>query len=347
MGAKPPQCGSGRPIYRRSSAISLALFLLTLFFPCFLPAAEKPLTRLELVEICVSRFEGRFVDEIEAIRSGLLAPYPDGHIHLDWPATRGVAAGAMARLAITRGLPARPACFQDVGPSSPLAPSLAQVGEVFPPLDQDRFRAEQLVFRGELEGSLAALATPPQTTSSSLQLTEGLAPGTGDFVGGRRYPADYAYPGGASRPDPAAQTGTDTGPIGQVAPGVPLDQMTPQGAFDLGQAQEGIEEIESRLDPLEVNVYDLVGITDANPEEERKITSALTVIHQVINDSLGKLAFAQRQLNTAILADPDAIRNALDLKARLAQDVTRLERIRQRIEPRLRRTPTPTTEQEP
>ncbi len=300
-------------------------------------AARRPLTRLELVELCVSRLQNRFIDEVEAIRSGLLAPYPDGRMHLDWPATRGVAAGVLAHLAITLGLPPQPAPFADVGPSSPLAPHLAQVGALFPALEEGRFRSEQLAYREDLESMIASLQRPQGAASPTLPLPLNQKPVIGDFVGGRSFSQD---PPTRQRPEtdsPPGDTGTDTGAISRVSSVVPIDQLSPQSTFDLGQAREGIDEIESRLAPLETNVSELTAMQELTPEEDRKIIEALTIIGQVIDDALSKLAFAQRQLNAALLADPTAMRTALDLKARIVQDITRLERIRQRLEPRLRR----------
>ncbi|HNV72240.1 MAG TPA: hypothetical protein PKO06_21210, partial [Candidatus Ozemobacteraceae bacterium] len=139
------------------------MFLCSLVTP--VSAARRPLTRLELVELCVSKLQNRFIDEVEAIRCGLLAPYPDGRMHLDWPATRGVAAGVLARLTLTLGLPARPAPFSDVDTTSPLAPHLAQVGALFPALEEGRFRAEQLAYREDLEQMIESLRTFPEAAS--------------------------------------------------------------------------------------------------------------------------------------------------------------------------------------
>jgi len=70
--------------------VCTAIFFLTLLV-CAPGADAAPVSRYDLLEKACRTFWDRTPDEAAVLRSDLLKPFPDGRIHLDWPATRGTA----------------------------------------------------------------------------------------------------------------------------------------------------------------------------------------------------------------------------------------------------------------
>ena len=237
----PVQRISGRLKHRSISGNLLAIFLLVLL-SASLPAADRPLTRLELAEKAATVLQNRFLDEAQAITSGLLHSYPDGRIHLDWPATRGAAAVVLEKLSRERGDPAQPGFFPDIPPDSPLASALAQVGKFFSPEPGDRFRPEKLLTGAELAELLKAYRDALENHLSDAPASYSLRPQMGAFVDGQSFSNDFLFsnPGTEDTAEDVGSGSSMPGQISRLHSMTPADQWSPQGAFNLAEAQDGV-----------------------------------------------------------------------------------------------------------
>ncbi|MBF0502412.1 MAG: hypothetical protein HQM09_19895 [Candidatus Riflebacteria bacterium] len=134
--------------------------------------AKGTVSRIDFLEKAVEVIGGGPIDEASAVTSGILEPCPDGHYHLDWPVTRGLAVRSLARLIIR--LPVKvtfPGVFCDVGSGTPLSEALDIVGGAFKNIDQERLRPDRLFTPSDLETVLSALMTRiPSGTASAPSL---------------------------------------------------------------------------------------------------------------------------------------------------------------------------------
>ncbi len=282
---------------------------------------------------------GRPWTEAEALQSGLLEPYADGKIHLDWPMSRGVAARVLAR--VVRRLDPEavfPQVFGDVTASSTVAPALCIVGQAFRPVAGDRFVPDQIFSVDDLQYAFATLGRLIPA-SLTLPLAALPAPATfsaDDLKAGRRFDLGFPEePRGEVSSTFGQVLASDVRRLGRLVPLVPADQLAPQNQFDLEAATAGLAEIERVLDSFELTIYD---VTLADPKDrglEGEIREFLSQMKETLRNSGEKLRVSRRQLQAALLVDPQSMERTAELRSRLETALFRLESLSERVEQRL------------
>lgn len=305
------------------------------------PASGRPspISRLQLLEEVSRAWGGRPWTEAEALQSGLLEPYADGKIHLDWPLSRGVAARVLARV-VRRLDPAAgfPKAFSDVTASSPVGAALGIVGQAFRPVVGERFVADQIFSPDDLQFAMATLGRLIPA-SLTLPLVPGPASEDQSLDGlqvGRRIDLGFPEgPRGESSSSIGLALASDVQRLSRLAPLVPADQLAPQTQFDLEAAADGLAEMERALDSFELTIYD---VTLADPKDrglEAEIRDFLGQMKETLHNSREKLRLSRRQLQAALLVDPQSMERCAELRSRLEMALFRLENLAERVDKRL------------
>ncbi len=334
----PSKYIEGHPTYRRRSVnrlVRTALFFLTLLV-CAPVAGAAPVSRFDLLEKACRAFWERTPDETAVLRSNLLKPFPDGRIHLDWPATRGTALLVLYELLGPSTAPASPAAtFTDIAPGTSLGSAAAVLGICFESTEKRRFMPDRLLAEGDLAKALASIrkthvipAIPPEwlvpRDTEKKEMANALE---------RRFPVDFTFDDPLKRGNVDETGATDARRLERMRGLVNPDQMAPQEAFDLTAALSGMEELEKTLDTLEITVHELTteGIP---PERVSDALAAFDEIAAILAGTTDKLRFSRRHLEAAILTDPERLRDAAGLRVRILDSQRRIARLKEKIDAR-------------
>lgn len=334
----PSKYIEGHPTYRRRSVkrlVRTAVFFLALLV-CAPGAGAAPVSRYDLLEKACQAFWNRMPDEAAVLRSNLLKPFPDGRIHLDWPATRGTALLILFDLLGPETAPATPAAtFSDITPGTPLGSAAAAIGECFESTSKRRFMPDRLLAEGDLAKALAAVrkartvpVEPPEWLVPR-DTAKQEVPNTLE----RHFPVDFTFDDPLKR-ERADETGaTDARRLERMHGLVAPDQMAPQEEFDLTTALSGMEELERTLDTLEITVHELTS-EEIPPDRISDVLAAFDEISEILAGTTDKLRFSRRHLEAAILTDPERLRDAAGLRVRILDGQRRIARLKEKIDAR-------------
>jgi|GEM_PF-1723822 len=337
----PSKYVEGHPIYRRRSVNRLvqSIFFSLAFLAFAQTADAAPVSRYDLLETTCKVFWNHAPDETAVLRSNLLEPFPDGRIHLDWPATRGTALVILYRL-LTSGqaFEARPASFTDIEAGTSLGSAAAVIGDCFEPAAKRRFSPDRLLAEGELaelldtiRSRLPVATEPPEW----LALQEPKQPEDSTMTG-RHFPVNFTFDDPMKQqiqtsPDEAGAT--DARMLDRMHGFVSPDQMAPQESFDLTTALSGMSDLEKILDSLEITIHELT-TAEISPERVSETLDAFDEIAEILGGTTDKLRFSRQHLEAAILTDPARLRDAAGLRLRIVDGLRRVVRLKELIDAR-------------
>ena len=322
-------------------ALFFLQFLLIQFVqPCL---ADTTISGFDFLEKVFRELLGRNLTELDAMQSQLLDNYPDGKYHLDWPISRGYAAKLLFRIMKSvKNVRATPGFFPDVELSSTLYPVLALVGGAFPPQEKKRFGVDALLTQADADKMIENLVKLfPEKIEFSEPFLEKIGRPMNLAVSGKHFDQMFRFSGydDPSKPSTQDSSASETKRIDKLLSFVPPAQFSPQSTFDLRQTVESMDEVETHLESLEMTVFELVEWQPADNPEIREIKDSLKSIQAVIGPQLEKLRFASAQLGAALFTDSDSIRVSDVLKKRVRFGYSRLFRLNQRIQNRLKTLP--------
>ncbi|HNW34094.1 MAG TPA: hypothetical protein PKM25_04130 [Candidatus Ozemobacteraceae bacterium] len=335
----PSKYVEGHPTYRRRSVNRLVhFFVFSLAFLALAQTADAaPVSRYDLLETACKAFWNRAPDETAVLRSHLLEPFPDGRIHLDWPATRGTAMVVLYKLLEPALVPSKtqPAEFTDIQPGTALGSAAAAIGGYFEPTAKRRFSPDRLLAEGEFAGFLEALRGQAELpTLPPIWLEPQEASPTASLE--RHFPVDFKFSDPATQIDSGCfeeNGATDARRIDRLHGFVSDDQLAPQGAFDLTSALEGMSELEKLLDTLEITVHDLT-TADIPPERVSETLEAFDEIGAILAGTTDKLRFSRQHLEAALLTDPARLRDTAGLRLRIVDGLRRVVHLKEKIDAR-------------
>ena len=334
----PSKYIEGHPTYRRRSVkrlVCTAIFFLTLLV-CAPGADAAPVSRYDLLEKACRTFWDRTPDEAAVLRSDLLKPFPDGRIHLDWPATRGTALLVLYELLGPATAFATPAAtFTDIAAGTPLGSAAAAIGGCFESASKRRFMPDRLLAEGDFAKTLAAVRKAfviPTETPEWLVPRETVKQESVNALG-RRFPVDFTFDDPLKRENLDETGATDARRLERMHGLVNPDQMAPQEAFDLTTALSGMEELEKTLDTLEITVHELT-TEEIPPERVSDALAAFDEIAAILAGTTDKLRFSRQHLEAAILTDPERLRDAAGLRVRILDSQRRIARLKEKIDAR-------------
>lgn len=340
----PSKYVEGHPIYRRRSVnrlVQTAVFFVVLFAYAQI-ADAAPVSRFDLLEKSCKAFWDRTPDEAAVLRSNLLEPFPDGRIHLDWPATRGTALLVLHALLGPETAPATsPVSFSDITPGTRIGSAAAILASFFEPSAKRRFMPDRLLAEGDFDRILARVRTgctipaePPEwllppdaarQASSSQEIRPALE---------QHFPVRFTFDDPLNPRGTAEETGaTDARRLDRMHGFVAPDQMAPQENFDLTTALSGMADLEKTLDSLEITVHELT-TAEIPPERVADTLAALDEIAAILVGTTDKLRFSRKHLEAAILTDPERLRDAAGLRLRIVDGLRRVIRLREKIDTR-------------
>jgi len=336
----PEQSKSSSLLVQYRFIVGICLVSLTCLITS--PVFSSPTaTRLFLLEATYKCFLEKNISEVEAVQSGLLDPYPDGRIHLDWPLTRGVAIRALALFLSQNGnFTSLPGEFSDLIASSSLMSAVMMIGGAFQHKEGKKFCPDSLLTEDELNLVIDNLKRNYRPSScmqfqpTSNQSVTGSAPEKLE----KYFPSEFVFPKEYQYNDQTAEGEVSTSDVGRLTrlkKFLPRNQLSPTSGFDLTVAFEGIKETEGLLDSLEMTIYELTTVTVDDHAQENKIREALSEIRKVMTTIAEKLKYSQMQLSAALLVDPESIHMAADVKLRVANCLLRAVKLSKRIEERL------------
>lgn len=315
--------------------VRTAVFFLTLLV-CAPGAGAAPVSRFDLLEQACQAFWNRTPDEAAVLRSNLLEPFPDGRIHLDWPATRGTALLVLYDLLGLATAPATPAAtFTDIAPGTPLGSAAAAIGDRFEFTAKRRFMPDRLLAEGDLAKALATLrktCTIPAEAPEWLVPRDTVKQGPGNALE-RHFPVNFTFDDPLNRGSFDETGATDARRLERMHGLVNPDQMAPQEEFDLTTALSGMEELEKTLDTLEVTVHELT-TEEIPPERVSDALAAFDEIAGILAGTTDKLRFSRRHLEAALLTDPERLRDAAGLRVRILDSQRRIARLKEKIDAR-------------
>ncbi|MBI3038791.1 hypothetical protein HYY75_07060 [bacterium] len=303
------------------------------------------ITRMGFLEQAGMSLLGKSTSEIEALSSGILEPYPDSRFHLDWPVSRGMAAKILNRLLLPsiRSHPL-PSEFSDLKENSSLRSALSMVGGAFKPLLKNRFGPDRLLSKKEANAILQRLSKHlrenSEPFSSGASLTESLSSSPSSENLERRFPMGFITHPTQTETTPTETdliASSDTSRLGRLNSFSFPEQWSPDENFDINSLENGILELESSLDSLELSAHELTTCTPDPGEEESGLRTALTTIRQISFDARKKLKYSEIQLNAALVVDEESIRRCASLKKRLVFDISRLSTLLEKIDSRLKK----------
>ncbi|MBP7635453.1 hypothetical protein KBA41_14895 [Candidatus Ozemobacteraceae bacterium] len=334
----PSKYIEGHPTYRRRSVkhlVRTAVFFLILLV-CAPDAGAAPVSRYDLLEKACQAFWNNTPDEAAVLRSDLLKPFPDGRIHLDWPATRGTALLVLHELLGPATAAATPAAtFTDIAPGTPLGSAAAAIGECFESTAKGRFMPDRLLAEGDFAKTLAAIR---KTRVIPAEAPEWLVPRdrtkqeTANALE-RHFPVDFTFDDPLKRGSFDETGATDARRLERMHGLVNPDQMAPQEEFDLTTALSGMEELEKTLDTLEITVHELT-TEEIPPERVSDTLAAFDEIAALLAGTTDKLRFSRQHLEAAILTDPERLRDAVGLRVRILDSQRRIARLKEKIDTR-------------
>lgn len=332
----------GHPIYRRRPVNRLVqtavLFITLLAYAQMADAA--PVSRYDILEKACTVFWNHTLDEPAALRSNLLEPFPDGRIHLDWPATRGTALLILYKLLELETIPASStASFADIAPGTSLASAAALLSKRFDPSAKRRFMPDRLLGESDLKELLIRIKNecripgePPEWLVPRVPAQQQSSSRNAETAFEQHFPTDFKFDDPLKQQGGAEELGaTDARRLDRMHGFVAPDQMAPQEDFDLTTALTGMADLEKTLDSLEITVYDLT--TLEIPQERISDTlNALDEIAEILVGATDKLRFSRQHLEAAILTDPERLRDAAGLRVRIVDGLRRVMRLKEKID---------------
>lgn len=289
---------------------------LPFYLICISAQSSEVISRLTFAEMTYKSFFGKKISEIEIMNADLFEPYQDGHFHLDWPMSRGVAVNSLARLLAKFEHEYLPGKFTDIPAGTVLYEILEKFGGAFPPDSAGRFNPDSLLTKGELQ---YAIETVSELLLPHLQASERQIPET-----------VYEY-----RPDNKFIEKCDSDELDRIrrmASAVPRDQMSPQNAFSLTTIEEGIKESVNALDSIEPIVFDLTALDNLDEEHDKEVTAFLTTLRDTLSGLLAKLNYSMMQIGAAVFVDPQSIDISEKVKLSIKENIDRIERLNNHID---------------
>lgn len=328
--------------YRQIRLICLVCFA---FFPIvsfgydrsFLSNQDK-VTRSEFIYGVYTELFSEVPNEETVKKLGILDPFQDNQMHMDWPITRGIAADAFYRISLqTASINKLPRAFADIPEYSELAKILEVVGGAFLPRNQGKFEPDKLLTPRHFQHAVSLLIRKEiikpaksvqldslpvyQSTQSKFANIKPIKPELGF---NEKPHSNYKF---------VTNSLNNIEKINNMK--ISSQQMNPQEVSNINEALQAMQEARTYLEKFGSSVFELTELEVTNEGDELALSDTLKQFSQMLSDFEFRFKLCKEQLERVTIVDPKQIQKCSLLNDGLNEGLNEIKILQKKIRERL------------
>ena len=331
--------------YRQIKLLCLVCFVifpatLLSFDRSFLQNQDK-VTRHEFIYGIYTELFSEIPDEETVRKMGILDPFQDNQMHMDWPITRGIAADAFYRISIqTSAVNKMPRAFADIPDYSELNKVLAVVGGAFLPRNQGKFEPDKLLTPRHFQHAVTLLIKKEILNPSKNAKLETLPVYQSNQAKFANIKPVYPKLGFNDKPHSndsfIANNLKNLQKVNEL--NISAQQMNPQTVSNINEAIIAMREVKQYMQKFGGSVLELTELNITDENDELALIDVLKQFNQMLTDFESRFELCREQLERVTIVDPKQIQKSATINDELNESLNEIKILRKRIRERLNKS---------